>query len=198
MPNWCFNELEVKGDERELKDFVKRAKEKTEGTDLSLNSFLPMPEELLEFKSPPRREDGETEEQFRERVRRFVREYGGEDWYDWAIKNWGVKWDVEARILLEDKNKVLYRFESPWGPPIVAFESISRLYPRFRFKLFYFEPGMCFGGVATIRNGKIFDDYHESEEAISWLKTYNFELWEELYGALEEEEGNGVQSDLEC
>lgn len=180
MPNWCENELWVKGEREKLKIFIEKAKGKD--TDFSLNSFIPIPEELMEFSSPPLRKKEESEEEFQDRINRFKEKYGAEDWYDWAIRNWGIKWDVKAEIVSENENEVCYVFDSPWGPPIEGLIKISRLYPDLSFKLFYFEEGMCFGGVASIKNGEVFDDYHEDKEAIEWLKSYNYELWSELYG----------------
>lgn len=185
MPNWCINELKIKGKGEELKAFKEKAK--GEDTEFSLNNFIPIPEELLKYSSPPFKEEWESEEEFGKRIERFKNEYGAKDWYDWCVNNWGTKWDVVAEIVCEHDGEVEYHFDSAWAPPISGLEKISKLFPGLGFELFYFEPGMCFGGVARMRNGEVFDDYYEMEDAVNWLKFYDYELWKEFYGDREEE-----------
>lgn len=180
MPNWCMNELMVTG--KGLKAFMKKAEGKEESTALSLESFFPMPKELRRYLSPPRRQGRESEKQFQRRLERLTEKYGAEDWYDWAIKNWGVKWDLQATILFQDETTAVYEFDSPWGPPLTAIERLSKLYPDLKFELFYFEPGMCFGGVATVQQGRVEEEHYSGQPAIDWIKEYAPELWEMFYG----------------
>ena len=47
MPNWCYNTLKIKGDEKELLRFKKKAKgSATDKTELSLEKLLPKPPNL--------------------------------------------------------------------------------------------------------------------------------------------------------
>jgi len=145
MPNWCENSLLVTGDERELAEFKEKAKSK--GTDLEVNNFLPTPKELLDGTSPYQGDDKSKEE--------LIKKYGAADWYDWQVKNWGVKWSVAADLISENPESLLYGFNSAWDSPIKFFEKISTEFPNLLFKLKYDEPGVGFMGLAKISNGKV-------------------------------------------
>jgi len=162
MPNWCENTLSIDGEEKILKEFKEKAKtiesEKTRETDLSLNQFIPMPE------------------------------FEEEEWYEWAIDNWGCKWDITAYINHESKKELIYTFDSPWSPPLEAIKRISKLYPTLNFTIDYAEPGMCFGGIKTYKNGKeIESDEYDIESC--WECGQHFKLGEGMLTETEGEEG---------
>ena len=47
MPNWCFNHLNVSGDEKQLREFVEKSTINIEENDnFSFNGTHPMPEDL--------------------------------------------------------------------------------------------------------------------------------------------------------
>lgn len=148
MPNWCMNTLTVSGNERKLAEFMERAKHINHGgaecsTDLSLHNFLPTPPELLNVQAP--NTSGNTEE--------LIKRYGSPDWYHWNVQNWGCKWDLTARIVLENAGRTIYEFESPWTPPLIGIRKISELFPDLEFHISYEEPGMGFGGTTIYSNG---------------------------------------------
>lgn len=80
-------------------------------------------------------------------------------WYNWNIRNWGVKWDVansdnneylDTELLsdyVNDKgNRVLiYRFNTPWSVPSIALIKLSTQYPDLLFNL-EFEEETGWGG----------------------------------------------------
>lgn len=79
--------------------------------------------------------------------------YGYASWYDWRISKWGTKWpESELRIGQEytinsdGTATIAFNFDTAWGPPIEAFNKISKDYPNLLFCLYYEEPGMCFCG----------------------------------------------------
>lgn len=75
----------------------------------------------------------------------------GDDWYDWRLSNWGVKWDFGCdqgqRAEIHD-DSVAVSFDSAWGPPIEFYKTMESL--GFVVEAMYFEPGMRFCG--TYRN----------------------------------------------
>jgi hypothetical protein len=83
------------------------------------------------------------------------------DWYDWCVKNWGTKWDVDGAIDTDTENELVYMFDSAWSPPINAFIKISKDFPDLSFTLEYEEPGMCFEGTAEFQDGDFSDDCRE-------------------------------------
>jgi len=135
MPNWCMNEVEIKGNPEVLKKLVERINK-----DGLLNSIKPLPKELKDLPSPP--ESKEIEEKMMEK-------YGAKDWYDWSVKNWGTKWEIDNEGLtvnLEGENLHLV-FNSAWSPPVVAMNTLLLADCVDELRLSYFEPGACFAGV---------------------------------------------------
>ena len=140
MPNWCENKLTVIGDNEDLtvfKDHVKGT-----GTDMCLNNIVPMPKELYDTTSP-----------------------GDDDnWYNWRIRNWGIKWDIDASLIGESDNILIYEFDSPWAPPHEWVRNAALIFPDLSFELYYREPGMCFQGTILAQKDLFInheDDYVE-------------------------------------
>ena len=135
MPNWCWNHLEVSGDEKQLQEFVEKSlvspeeNEIHDGTGFSFEGTLPRGDR--------------------------------KDWYDWSVNNWGTKWDAyEPEILNNDINFFSVSFETAWSPPIAWIDNIMQDFPDLCFTLEYEEPGMCFGGRLSAQYEEIWDDLH--------------------------------------
>ena len=146
MPNWCNNILIIHGTEHALTSFMTAAR--TEDSRFSMGVFFPMPEELRGTSSPNRAPDGEKQA--------LIEKYGAADWYDWAIANWGTKWDFTAEHVSEDieDGEVEIEFETAWGPPEKFLEKLAAKFPNLSFVHRYAESGMGFGGDVTYRNGE--------------------------------------------
>lgn len=180
MPNWCENTLTVKGSKAELNKFKKQAKR--EGgeykTDLSISNFFPLPKELKDTRSPVQivsEKDYKKEvEKAKEEAKNpdfqiglpitkkmsneLIKKFGADNWYDWQVRNWGIKWDVNAVLSQDTNSKLVYTFDSPWSPPIAFLMKISELFPKLVFSLAYEEPGMAFRGNATAEDGELEDN----------------------------------------
>lgn len=79
-------------------------------------------------------------------------------WYNWNNRNWGVKWDASDVDLISDEpngeNHVLvYRFDTPWAPPVPAMEKLSEQYPNLLLTLAY-EEEQRWGGEMEFTQGK--------------------------------------------
>jgi len=148
MPNWCENTLTVEGAEKDVQRFKQRAKPKATqaDVDLSLASLYPILEGVYQGDLGP-------EESQR---------YGKNNWRDWCITHWGTKWDADATLTNETPDILAYGFESAWSPPVAWLTKVARDFPRLRFTLSYYEPGMGFAGTAIAEQGKlIVDDCRE-------------------------------------
>ena len=56
-----------------------------------------------------------------------VREkYGYTDWYDWACKNWGTKWNA-CHCSIVDNDHI--SFDTAWAAPVPIFEALAKRYP---------------------------------------------------------------------
>ena len=155
MPNWCENELIIKADGKDsLEDFKKLEKifnkllkySSENGIDNDgggyienlFQSILPVPSEYLE----------------------------NDKWRDWAINNWGTKWDAVECLLNYDptietkRYRMKFTFLTAYAPPIAWLEYLGNMFPDLWIKLEYDEPGMRFCGIASGR-GEIIDNYSE-------------------------------------
>ena len=168
IPNWCECLLKMYGPREELLNFINKAKgvdEEGENTILSLNKFVPMPKELDGTTAPPDKVNPQ-----------LIKKYGADNWYDWNIRNWGCKWNinpdsiysnveglfhvsVQGEVIKSKKVRmVYYSFDTPWSPPEKAIKTIGRMFPKLKFVLEYWEGGACFQGKLVIKNGRIIED----------------------------------------
>lgn len=105
MSNWCSNKLAIIGNKENLTVF----KSQVIGieTDICLNNLVPMPKELEGTLSP-----GDKHNR-----------------YDWRIRNWGIKWDIEACLIDESEDSLIYYFESPWCHPYNWIRKVALMFP---------------------------------------------------------------------
>lgn len=165
MPNWCYNSLCVSGNKEQLADFVSKTiipintsseKEYDETQSFTFNILHPLPKPLEGMSSPLDKNEGETDEQYKERLAENVRLYGAEDWYNWRLDNWGTKWDCSSTSVNElNANNLNVRFETAWSPPINWFKKVIPMYPQLEFTLIFDEEGDSFCGKLTGINGEI-------------------------------------------
>jgi hypothetical protein len=79
--------------------------------------------------------------------------------YDWCIENWGTKWDISpVGDVHSNGDGVTLSFDSPWGPPIQAYEKLVEM--GFTIRAYYYEGGMQFCGIWT----KGIDEFYELNE----------------------------------
>ena len=177
MPNWCENTLHVSGDEQLIKKFKEQVR--GEGTALSFASLVPMPKELKGLSSSPKIV---SEKEYDEAVKKAKKEakknsmiglclpitrkmkkdlmerFGALHWYDWNIKNWGTKWDVNASLDCEEKNDLTYFFATAWSPPEAWLRKVSERFLNLKFVMIYDEPGMGFKGTMEVMAGELNDN----------------------------------------
>ena len=70
-------------------------------------------------------------------------------WWDWRLKNWGVKWDLDNTDVSTDTDQtglVEFTFDTPWGPPEEICKKLRQSYPKVDITWFYDEPGMAMAG----------------------------------------------------
>jgi hypothetical protein len=86
MPNWCINNIEISGPAKEIARFKQtciRPDNENDGKPcFDFNSIIPMPA-ILEGTIVPGEVDIEA-----------FKQTGSPNWYDWANKNWGTKWNA--------------------------------------------------------------------------------------------------------
>jgi hypothetical protein len=173
MPNWCENELYIRGTKEDLDRFKTAAA--GENGCLDMNSFIPYP---IQFRNQDRICDLWIDEAIREA------ELNGEEFTDeqkfdfgfrfrfrskdtpsdgfnsggceWCCENWGTKWNFcDPTLDEEEDDSLYYEFETAWSPPIPIIKKMGRMFPELRFELRYFEAGMGFNGILVIEDGEV-------------------------------------------
>jgi len=146
MPNWCYNRIDVYGDE-DTADQVKEIHDIFENETQPFNKIFPIPD----FKTIPN-EKGELPvlEQHKGKDGEVMFEtYNFPDgknddrWYMWCVNNWGTKWDAgDVDIEYNDAEILELEFDTAWSPPEGIMEKLREKYPELSFQCFYDEPGM--------------------------------------------------------
>ena len=137
MPNWCNNNIEITGPIDKIKALWDAAQAEDGGL---LNAMVPMP---VELKDTVKGSNGDAV-----------------NWYDWAVTNWGTKWDVDSEGLEFWDNENLTAtitgyFDSAWAPPIEAYNRFLEANENCTVTGSYYEMGCDFAGFYD--NG---DDEH--------------------------------------
>jgi len=188
MPNHISTNFRVTGPTAEVKRFINDAN----GNDclLNLDSLLPMPSELRMVSSPVKiMTQAEIDQQWadwkvakeagkvnsfdsdkpfglgitKETSDSYKSKYGVDNWYDWAIVNYGSKWGVydegEWNITEDgDITSAGINYQTAWSPVTNAWERISKNYPSLEFFHEFADEGGGFVGNQLIQNGDIVED----------------------------------------
>ena len=151
MPNWCDNQITIKGPNSVIDKIEKIVKEESDDAKNGLLQFLhPMPKELLDIEAGP---IAKTKAEKNARQARKL-EFGAENWYDWRVNNWGTKWEVcefygvDRQHLNDspDESTISFAFSSAWSPPIGAYEQFLSDNDNCSLKAWYYESGCDFMG----------------------------------------------------
>ena len=169
MPNWCNNNLTVEGPEEEVARFIVAARGKAqfyryefekenkrlrkighpertladveEEEEFCFHSLVPIPDDILEMAYDPHGYNKERE-------------------------LWGCKWGCSSTmIIMREKGKVIYTFQTPWSPPIEMLITASKSFSKLTFILKWNELGMIGAGRYVFVNGEIIEaEEYEDEE----------------------------------
>ena len=116
MPNWCYNNITLRGPQSEI-DRIEKFLEERKGKNW-FDFFRAMPDEIREHK---------------------------DEWYGWNLENYGCKWNCDANDWQRiDENTISFWFDSPWGPPLALYEFMVD--EEFDVRASYHEEGMAFVG----------------------------------------------------
>lgn len=147
MPNHAENNITITHtDEAQIKWLRKQFKgNKKEGYTPDFNKLIPMPKELDDTVSPTEvvatqaEADKINAEYAKDGVsalcpqkikaiskaehERRLKEYGADNWYDWAYHAWGTKWNsYSGRILKETPTSISCVFSTAWCHPEPIFD----------------------------------------------------------------------------
>ena len=166
MPNWCSNSITISGPTETIRQLWEDA-EAAEGL---LNAMVPMPEEL---KDTVKGSNGDAV-----------------NWYDWAVSNWGTKWDVSLEGLVFEDNgdgtaSIDGYFDSAWAPPIEAYNTFVEDMDNCSLVASYHEPGMDFAGFYIDGDDEYCEDITEQCELPEDERSDLFNRLDEEYALVE-------------
>ena len=141
MPNWCYTEVEVRGERDELLRFVNDIIGKRQVLGSEIEGYKNMSKEEL-LKAVKEMEDKQNDVATYSKILPQPPEVitGELDWYSWRLSKWGVKWDMDDDVtntLLEvketlqkdpDSDVFWFDYETPWSYPDKFFEAVSYYY----------------------------------------------------------------------
>lgn len=78
-------------------------------------------------------------------IEKFHREVEvGQDWYNWNIREWGTKWEIDEAKLTQVSGQLSYEFSTAWSPPAEALDKLAAQYPSLTFTLRCLDENHCF------------------------------------------------------
>lgn len=149
MPNWCNNTITITAPSVEIDRIL-------ENGPITFEKFYPIPSHIERGSIP------------------YEEMKNPDNWYNWCIKHWGTKWDIdpidpkeaiETGMLETDEADpelfgtdmwyVKFHFDTAWAPPEALFSKYAKDHPEAHIKLEYNELGMWFAGETVWNNGEI-------------------------------------------
>lgn len=138
MPNWCYNQLVIEGEEKDVItfiDFIGNDENK-----FDFNRVIPMPEILKKTTKGRMTIDGVSvsswiEEDGKQRIpnaaeRSEMAQIGYEDWYEWACASWGTKWNAsDVEIDSSGYGYAEITFTTAWCAPTPVIEALREKFP---------------------------------------------------------------------
>jgi len=154
MPNHVTNILKIIGDEKTVKEIMDSLK--NDESPLDFNKIHKMPEELKNTSSPV---NVVTEKEYKKELKIYnekkendtlkhwetlpitekmqqdlIKKYGTDNWYDWAVNNWGTKWNAyDVNPMSENQ----IQFSTAWSTPTILMERLSMINPDVEIEVSY-------------------------------------------------------------
>tara|TARA_R100001463_G_scaffold42546_9_gene89119 strand:+ start:346 stop:1152 length:807 start_codon:yes stop_codon:yes gene_type:complete len=181
MPNHCYCVISV--DTQKDKEILK----KIEKLERGLAEFImPMPQCLNNTTSESniisqeeydeqelRRKNNPKETIFQQGITRemheeFLDKFKFDNWYSWALHNWGTKWGCYDNEL--DADESTYRFTTAWSPlDEDIIEEFAKIVPNFYYS---FEEETGWGGIREYENGVCISHRNYDEPMWDHEKTF--------------------------
>lgn len=118
----------------------------------------------------------------------LLEKYGSQDWYDWCVANWGVKWNSYDNNIntsmgdpaLFNDGVIHIEFQTAWTIPEGIFLELAELYPELIFEVECLEEGGGFAGYIRYEDGEVdetqlYTDIENWREQASKMLGYEFD-----------------------
>ena len=133
MPNWCSNSVNITFKTEILADKVyKELKAELDKAQNGDNEFITFAEYFCPMPRYVLKDVG---------IGSYEEINFPDNWYDWNMNNWGIKWAPEVHSVTKKGDSVIIDFESPWGPPIDLYKYIEDYKGVVSIDADWFEPG---------------------------------------------------------
>ena len=188
MPNHTSTILTITGNQSEVKRFITSVDMELEGNHLNFNGVVPMPIILKSYSSPAKIvSQSKLDEEKKlgiesDGITQYTSDhlyslYGANNWYNWALLNWGTKWGAyssgEWYLKVDEATGVMTAeiyYNTAWSPATEFFLNASKLFPSLMFEHKFSDEGGSFVGTESIENGEIVytvDVEWDSDEGIT-------------------------------
>lgn len=203
MPNYCENELNIRGSKEVIAKFIEKYMQvdlmgPLKSTHGVFNGYSVM--HMLDFekiKPTPLKENGDIID----------------DWYNWRLSNWGTKWNCDGSAMSikdYDENDLVLSmgFTTAWTPPYELMQYLSSIEPDIRIEMRYYEPGCAFAGENEFEKGEtLYEEYVEyksgqdNSEYYGYIFEHELECMDSVYDYIcdnieDDEEANKIYEDI--
>lgn len=181
MPNWCYNDLTLRGDAEEIGRYLDLVSGGDSSTDSDLSEWdlarvHPMPE-ILHRTTSGYTTDADKAEEWSRLSDLAEAETGYRNWYSWANANWGTKWSPNVT----DTDNDSVRFETAWCPPDELIRRSSEMFPTLTFTMVSTEESQEFVCGSVFQGGQLVShvDVKPHQPPLADLPDYLVRLWNE-------------------
>jgi len=175
MPNWCYNFVEIEGNNKDIKKLKKFV---CGNNPFDFNKIIPYPKKFKEIDESHNRyyylkqKKNLTTEEKKELIVMELEDIGNQNdgynsgGYNWCVKSWGTKWNsCETKIEEEDDGYLSYRFDTAWNPPFPVIKKLSKLFKNLTITIGSdYEDDDGYIHYIKYKDGKIIERWKEEKE----------------------------------
>lgn len=205
MPNHCSHVMTVTGSEEGIARFKRNVikpiseedrknKPWVPENEFDFNAIIPMPECLVETRSPAVTDDdiqrwsaNSTEEHIAELQAEKAKndkareECGFDNWYDWCCANWGTKWGAYDLHVGEDfPDRLGLNYDTAWCPANESFmQEMASQYPELHFEIYAIDEGMGFACHIEMSDGMLvhYSEHEYESSRFKWIAENIFKIY---------------------
>jgi hypothetical protein len=208
MPNWITNNVELRGNKRQVEAILEFVK--SDEREFDFNKIAPIPKELENTQAPTKIISQKEYDEQEERLARgeltesekswgisrgltlelsmeYKKRFGDDNWYDWQCSNWGTKWNISDNVI---------SFNTAWSAPEPIFVALSEKFPEVEFFIQFADEdfGHNVGEVSLIGGDEIDSNIPEGGSKEAYLLAYKIQgesdyyTWDMLFDIDEDEE----------
>lgn len=181
MPNYVKNRIVIHNiSKQRVIEFQKKYFNKYDEFDFQ--KVTRMPKQLMETEESTRTPK-EVYEQNKAK-------YGYRSWYDWAIDNWGTKWNAGECDSFYNNKDLIITFETAWSAPEPIIKKIIKSNKDLTIEVTYADEDIGSNtGYIKGENGKVVENIEYENGSKIAYETY-IELWDDEQLVYNEEKDN--------